>query len=67
MSDNMSIDDLTGVGKALNSEVAKQTYQEALSPALRNAGAFVGDVLATFRLFTFPIQLAATAQDRFQA
>lgn len=60
----MTSEDLTGIGKALDSEIAKRTYDEALSPALRSTGAFAGDVAEAFRLFTFPIQLAATVQNR---
>lgn len=62
----MTVEDLTGLGKALDTDVARRTYDEGLSPAIRNAGAFAGDLIQAFRLFTLPIQLAATAQFRLE-
>jgi len=59
------IGDLVGAGKIINSEVAKSTYDDALSPMMRQIGGLSEDALKTFRLFTAPIQLLAAYQDRF--
>lgn len=61
------ISDLTGAAQIVNSEVARKTYDDALSPAMREFGALSADTLKTFRLFTAPIQLMAAYQDRFSA
>ncbi|MDO8787500.1 MAG: Abi-alpha family protein [Sulfuritalea sp.] len=59
--------DLAGAGQIVNSEVAKRTYDDALSPTMRELGGLGGDTLKAFRLFTAPIQLVAAYQDRFSA
>lgn len=59
------VGDLTGVGKVINSEVAKRSYDEAFSPAMREFGELSKESLKAFRLFTAPIQLMAAYQDRF--
>lgn len=61
------IGDLTGAGQVINSEVAKRTYDDALSPTMRELGGLSADAFKTFRLFTAPIQLMAAYQDRFRA
>ena len=71
MSENLStaggpsIGDLAGAGQIINSEVAKRSYDDALSPVLREVGHLSRDTLKAFRLFTAPLQLAAAYQDRF--
>ena len=61
------IGDLAGAGQIINSEVAKKSYDDALSPAMQEVGGLTQDTLKTFRLFTAPLQLAAAYQDRFAA
>jgi len=61
------IGDLVGAGQIINSEVAKRSYDDALSPAMQEVGGLSKDALKTFRLFTAPLQLAAAYQDRFAA
>jgi hypothetical protein len=61
------IGDLAGAGQIINSEVAKKSYNDALSPAMQEIGGLTQDTLKTFRLFTAPLQLAAAYQDRFAA
>ena len=59
------ISDLTGIGEVVNSEVAKEAYKDAASPAMKEFGALSEDTVKTFRLFTAPLQLLAAYQDRF--
>jgi hypothetical protein len=61
------IGDITGAGQIINSEVAKKTYDDALSPTMRELGGLSADTFKAFRLFTAPIQLMAAYQDRFRA
>lgn len=61
------VGDLAGAGQLINSEVAKTFYSDALSPAMKELGGLTQDTLKTFRLFTAPLQLLATYQDRFRA
>lgn len=61
------VGDLVGAGQIINSEVAKRTYGDALSPAMKELGGLTQDTLKAIRLFTAPIQLLATYQDRFRA
>ncbi len=61
------VGDLAGVGQVINSEVAKRTYDDALSPAMRELGGVSRDTFKALRLFTAPIQLMAAYQDRFRA
>ncbi len=60
------VTDLTGLGQVINSEVAKRTYADGLSPAVRQVGALTTDSIKTLRLFTAPLQLLAAYQDRFE-
>lgn len=60
------IGDLIGAGQIINSDVVKQTYDDALSPTMRELGDVSVDTLKAFRLFTAPIQLMAAYQDRFR-
>jgi hypothetical protein len=58
--------DLTGAGEIINSQVAKWTYKDGLSPAVKQVGALTTDTLKSLRLFTAPLQLLAAYQDRFE-
>lgn len=58
------ITDITGIGKVLDSDVVKEVYRDAASPALREVGGLSKDLVKTLRLFTAPFQLAAAYQDR---
>jgi len=62
---NNEISDLTGVGKIIDSEIAKDSYKDAVSPAMKELGGLTQDAVKTFRLFTAPIQLLGAYQDRF--
>jgi hypothetical protein len=59
------IGDLAGIGEIVQSPLAKQAYDDGLSPAMRQVGALSEDAFKTLRLFTAPIQLAAAYHDRF--
>jgi hypothetical protein len=59
---NKEISDLTGIGKVIDSEIAKETYKDAASPAMKEIGGFAQDAVKTFRLFTAPIQLLVSAE-----
>ncbi|MFJ3317174.1 Abi-alpha family protein [Herbaspirillum huttiense] len=50
--------------KLLPPEVVTNVYNDALSPAVKQFGQFGEDVLKVARLVLFPIQYAATLQDR---
>ncbi|RKR31695.1 uncharacterized protein DUF4393 [Paraburkholderia sp. BL17N1] len=50
--------------KALPSEIVKGAYDDAISPALKEAGKFGQDVAKTLRLVLFPLQYAAALQER---
>jgi hypothetical protein len=50
--------------KAVPTEVVKGAYDDAVSPALTEAGKFGQDVVKTVRLALFPFQYAAALQDR---
>ena len=60
------MEDLTGIGKIVDSEIAKRAYEDAASEPARQVGHLATDALKALRLFTAPIQLLATAQDRFE-
>ena len=62
---NKDISDLTGVGRIIDSKIAKDSYKDAVSPAMKELGGLAKDTVKTFRLFTAPIQLLAAYQDRF--
>jgi hypothetical protein len=44
----------------------KQVYEEGASPAVREAGQFLGDLVKTLRLVLMPFQVAAAYQDRIK-
>ncbi|QDU05414.1 hypothetical protein V6x_51510 [Gimesia chilikensis] len=61
------MEDLTGLGKLANSKLVNQIYEDGFADATEEAGKALTDLTKTFRLFTAPIQLLATAQDRLAA
>jgi hypothetical protein len=65
-SEKAASGDLWGAGQIINSEVAKRTYEDGLSPAVKQVGALTTDALKSFRLFMAPLQLMAAYQDRFE-
>ena len=65
MTDN-EISDLAGIGKMIDSEIAKETYKDGVSPAMKELGELTQDTVKTLRLFTAPVQLLAAYQDRFK-
>lgn len=62
---NKEITDLAGVGKIIDSDIAKESYKDAVSPAMKEIGGLAEDAVKTFRLFSAPIQLLGAYQDRF--
>lgn len=48
-------------------EVTKKLYRDAAAPAAKEIGGLGGDITKMLRLFMFPIQFAATWQDRLKA
>ncbi|NVD74563.1 DUF4393 domain-containing protein [Duganella sp. BJB488] len=50
--------------KSIPPEVAKAAYHDAVSPALKETGKIGEDLVKTVRLVLFPLQYAATLQDR---
>lgn len=52
--------------RLLNAKVTEKAYDDAVSPAAREAGCLGEDLVKAFRLFTAPIQLLANWQDRFR-
>lgn len=52
--------------RLLNAKVTEKIYNDAVSPAAREAGCVGEDLVKSFRLFTAPIQLLAAWQDRFR-
>jgi hypothetical protein len=54
------------VAKIIESEVAKQVYQQGLSGTVTEVGKLGTDVMKTLRLFTLPIQVLSTFQDRVE-
>lgn len=65
-SSGLTVGDLSGLGKVADSEIAKKTYDDGISPAMKQVGGLTEDTLKALRLFTAPIQLAAAYQDRFR-
>ena len=55
------------ITRIIESEVAKQIYKQGLAGAVTQAGKLAEDAVKTARLFTFPIQVLATLQDRIDA
>lgn len=64
---NLFMEDLTGLGKALDSEVAKRSYDDAVSPGAKELGQATADILKGLRLFTAPFQMMGSWQDRLTA
>ncbi len=60
------MEDLTGIGKVVDSKLAERAYEDVGSSAAKQIGRLAEDSLKAFRLFTAPIQLLASAQDRFE-
>ncbi|MEM9346404.1 MAG: Abi-alpha family protein [Planctomycetota bacterium] len=58
--------DVTGLGKALNSEVTKRTYEDVVSPAAKEVGKMGGEVAKALRWFTTPFALAGAYRDRIE-
>ena len=58
------MEDLTGLGRIVDSEVARKIYQDAVSPSAIQAGQAAEDLAKALRLFTAPVQLLAGYQDR---
>ena len=58
------MEDLTGLGKIADSQLVNKVYDDLVSGAAKETGELARDVAKAFRLFTLPLQLAATAQDR---
>lgn len=54
------------ISKIIESEVAKQVYQQGLSGPVTEIGKLGTDALKTVRLFTFPLQILSTLQDRVE-
>jgi hypothetical protein len=52
------------VAKIIESEVAKQIYQQGLSGTISEIGKLGTDAVKAIRLFTFPIQALAALQDK---
>lgn len=61
------MEDLTGLGKLADSQLANKAYDDALSAPAKEASKLAADIVKAFRLFTLPLQLAATAHDRITA
>ncbi|MEI8194812.1 MAG: DUF4393 domain-containing protein [Phycisphaerae bacterium] len=61
----MGITDVTGLGKLIESEVAKKAYGDVLAPAATELGKMGGDVVKAARLLLFPIQMMGNWQDRY--
>lgn len=55
------------IAKIVESEVAKRAYDQGLSGTISEIGKMGTNVVKTLRLFTLPLQLASTLQDRISA
>jgi len=55
-----------GLDKLLPAKVIEKAYDDAVSPAAREAGKVAADIVRTARLLLAPFQLAAAFQDRFE-
>lgn len=53
-----------GVAKLADSQVGIRAYDDLMADAMKEGGQALVDTVKVFRLFTFPIQLLALAQDR---
>lgn len=54
------------IGKILGSDIPKKLYDDALSKPSSEIGNLLGDFVKAVRLFTAPIQLLASYQERLQ-
>ncbi|HDV4014934.1 TPA: hypothetical protein RH283_004456, partial [Escherichia coli] len=54
------------VSKVIDSKVVENTYNDALSPGLKELGKVGVDLAKTARLLLAPLQIAATFQDRLE-
>ncbi|HHH1420209.1 TPA: hypothetical protein ACPY6J_000617 [Yersinia enterocolitica] len=52
------------IDSALKSNLIKQVYDDALSPAAKQLGLFSEDFIKTIRLIGYPIQYFSSVQDR---
>lgn len=55
------------ISALVDSEVARRLYEDGISPTVSEVGKLGTDVVKTVRLFTAPLQLLATFQDRLAA
>jgi hypothetical protein len=53
-----------GIAKILDSKVVEKTYDDGASEIVQEVGKLGVDLVKTLRLFTAPLQIAATYQDR---
>jgi hypothetical protein len=58
------INDLTGLGKIIDSEVAKEAYKDGVADALKEVGGLAADVLKGLRCITLPFVLAGRWRER---
>lgn len=56
--------DLEKLGNIFGQDTIKKIYEDGASPAVQEMGKALADFAKTFRLFTAPIQLLASYQDR---
>ncbi len=59
--------DLEKISNLFGADLAKQAYDDAVSPAAKEVGKTGGDLVKALRLFTAPLQLMAAWQDRLTA
>src|SRR5882757_1187535 len=57
----MDIEKLVNI---FGAETMKKFYDDGLSPSVQELGKMMTDIIKTFRLFTAPVQLTASYQDR---
>ncbi|HET6232493.1 MAG TPA: Abi-alpha family protein [Longimicrobiaceae bacterium] len=57
---------ITAVSKVAGPNIVEKVYDDVLAPSLRQVGALSEDIVKALRLFTAPIQLVATYQDRLR-
>ncbi|MDD4652869.1 MAG: Abi-alpha family protein [Methanothrix sp.] len=58
--------DIMGIGEALNSKVAEKAYDDILSKPAKQAGELLEDSVQALRLALFPVQVAASLQEKFE-
>lgn len=58
--------DIMGIAEALNSKVAENVYDDALSKAAKQFGEFGEDFIKAARFVLFPIQIFAAMQNRLE-